>query len=365
MVLDTCSDIILEIDRLRIGLGTPEIPGQDVKLNLAGSGNSELPNYHIETASRKTVTVSVTELPIPTPPVSPTVLQSTALSLERLPEIDQLELSTPVSPPPMEEKNLETFHCFPLLPPELRLKIWHLSFLPRTVELHTRRSHYADRDDLDHTGNSPKWRSSSTNAAALSVNAEARCAALEHYTVALRLSAPVDRRQMFEFRGQTVELPSALYKLSERVLHISPARDTVVLLGDLHYTRLKKLLDWFRQMDHCHPARSRKARGVGLRRVAMSTAPWAHAVGAATLRAFSRTLFADIDEFVLFLYAERVPPAEWSGGRCVLREATGAEEYFMGFAKQFMESESGGRRWMRVGRGDMRVADISFEEGWQ
>ncbi|KAK4184332.1 hypothetical protein QBC35DRAFT_59767 [Podospora australis] len=356
MVLNSCSDVVAEISRLKLGITAPEVLSETAK-ELKPSATDREPVG----ASPKPTMLSVVELP-PTPTFS--LLHATT-EVEPKPNLVETTLSTPLVCTSQEEIEGETFRYFPLLPPELRLKIWHLSFLPRTVELHTRRTHYADRDDLDNWGNTPKWRSSSINPAALSVNTEGRCAALEHYTISLRLAAPISRQQTVEFQGQTIELPSVLYTLSDRVLHISPEHDTVVLLGDLHYTRLKNLLDWFREQD---PAgRSKKhAERVGLRKIAMSAAPWAHAVGAATLRAFARTLFADIDEFVLFRYPERAPPLEWGGGRCVLRKADAEQDCFMGFAKQFMDSEhGGGGRWMRVGRGEMKVADISFEEGWQ
>jgi hypothetical protein len=230
-----------------------------------------------------------------------------------------------------------------------------MSFLPRTVELHTRRAHYANDDEH---GGTPKWQSQSRNPAALSVNAEARAAALECYTVQLPLSAPPSRAPPFE-------RPGDLLQDSDRVLYLNLEQDTVVLLGDLHYTRLTKLLDWFRKMDR--PTRRRDAgaaKGKGLRKLAMSVAPWAHEVGAAMLKAFARTIFADIDEFILFMYSERLPPPDWTGGPCVLEEAAADTDYYrrfvIGRGRQFREGNS----WVVVGRQPMKVADISFEGGW-
>ncbi|KAK4120995.1 hypothetical protein N657DRAFT_578671 [Parathielavia appendiculata] len=219
-----------------------------------------------------------------------------------------------------------------------------MSFLPRTVELHTRRAHYANDDER---GATPKWQSQSRNPAALSVNVEARAAALEFYTVTLPLQN------------------------SYRVLYLNLEHDTVVLLGDLHYTRLTKLLDWFRMKDRPTSGRPRHSdvaggagKEKGLRKLAMSVALWAHEVGAATLKAFARTVFADMDEFTLFMYPDRLPPPEWTGGVCMLEEADADADYYrrfiIGRGRQFRV----GNGWMVVGQQPMKVAEISFEGGW-
>ncbi|AEO62191.1 uncharacterized protein THITE_2106079 [Thermothielavioides terrestris NRRL 8126] len=235
-----------------------------------------------------------------------------------------------------------------------------MSFLPRTVELHTRRSHYADDD---RHGSTPKWQSLSRNPAALSVNTEARAAALECYTVALPLFA-------LPSRTQASERPGELLQDSDRVLYLNLEQDTVVLLGDLQYARLTRLLGWFRKMDTLARGRGRGAAASsplaakGLRRLAMSVAPWAHEVGAATLKAFARTVFADLDEFVLFMYSERLPPPTWTGGLCVLEEAAPDTDHYrrfvIGRGRQFRVGDG----WMVVGQRPMKVADISFEERW-
>ena len=231
-----------------------------------------------------------------------------------------------------------------------------MSFLPRTVELHTRRSHYANDDN--HRG-TPKWQSQSRNPAALSVNAEARAAALACYRVALPLFLPPSRTPTFEWPGD-------LLQLSDRLLYLNLEEDTVVLLGDLHYTRLTKLLEWFRNMDK--PTRSRNAGaaagGKGLRRLAMSVALWSPEVGAATLKAFARTVFADIEEFVLFMYSARLPPPGWMGGSCVLQEAAPHTDYYRRFAIDRGRQFRVGSDWMVVGKRPMKVADMSFEDGW-
>ncbi|KAK4153664.1 hypothetical protein C8A00DRAFT_43482 [Chaetomidium leptoderma] len=288
------------------------------------------------------VSVTGTGLP-PSPPESPAGNTVAAVVANPEPESPALAAAG-------------TFTNFRLLPAELRLKIWHMSFLPRTVELHTRMAHYADSETHDGT---PKCQSQSRNPAALSVNAEARAAALECYTVALPLFAPPSRTPTFE-------RPGDLLQDSDRVLYLNLEEDTVVLLGDLHYTRLSRLLERFRQMDK--PARRRDAgadKGKGLRNLAMSVALWAHEVGgAATLKAFARTVFADIEEFVLFMYSERLPPPGWMGGPCVLEKAAADTDHYrrfvIGRGRQFRVGDG----WMVVGQHPMKVADIGFGDGW-
>ncbi len=228
-----------------------------------------------------------------------------------------------------------------------------MSFLPRTVELHTQRSHYAN--DVQR-GGTPKWQTLSRNPPALSVNAEARVAALERYTVALPLFAPPSK---------TFERPGELLQDSDRVLYLDLEQDTVVMLGDLDYTRLTKLLVWFRSADKTPRGRSTGApRGKGLKRLAMSVAVWTHQVGAATLKAFARTVFADVEEFVLFMYTQPVPPPGWMGGPCVLEETAVDADHYRRFVIDRGRQFRVGNGWMTVGQRPMKVADISFENGW-
>ncbi|KAJ4286862.1 hypothetical protein N0V88_007874 [Collariella sp. IMI 366227] len=286
--------------------------------------------------------VSVTVIELPSPPASPP---------------GDAVVANEIVPPhkPLMSAQPGTFPYFPLLPAELRLNIWHMSFLPRVVELHTRGAHYADSDRHFST---PRWQSRSRNPAALSVNTEARTAALGFYTVALPLAAPPPQ-------SQVPERPGDLVLYSDRVLHLNLEHDMVLLLGDLHYARLTRLLEWFRKMDRpprrkgAHPGRPK-----GLRRLGMSVALWAHEVGAATLKAFARTVFADIDDFVLFMYPERMPPPSWVGGPCVLENAEADADIYrrfvIGRGRQFRVGDG----WMVVGQRPMKVAEISFEEGW-
>jgi len=225
-----------------------------------------------------------------------------------------------------------------------------LSFLPRIVELHTRGAHYA-HDDLHGLYIKPKWESRSRNPAAMSVNAEARAAALEFYTISLPLYAP--------------PLPTSFsLQKTDRVLYINLQQDTVVLLGNLHYPRVTRLLLWFRKMDKPTRASASAEAGKGLRRLAMSVSLWAHEVGAATLMAFARTDFAEMEEFVLFMYPDRPPPPEWKGGLCRFQEIASDTDYYrrfvIGRGRQFRRGDD----WMVVGKRPMRVVDLSFEDAW-
>ena len=95
----------------------------------------------------------------------------------------------------------------------------------------------------------------------------------------------------------------------------------------------------------------------------MSVAPWSHTVGAATLKAFSRTVFADVEEFVLFMYMGRMPPEEWDGGRVLLEECRLDDNYqrfLMGRGGQFREGDG----WMVVGKRPLEMVEIRFENGW-
>lgn len=256
------------------------------------------------------------------------------------------ELSTPSVFPPVVDKTPGTFHYFPYLPTELRLKIWRFSALcPRVVELHARRTHYADEDrDGD-----PLWQSLSRNSGVLSANAEARAVALKFYTVTLRLCDPI-------------ELP---LRRCDRLLYINLKEDTVVLLGDLAFVRLNRLLNWFREQDiaYCNGRASRAVtnQGKGLRRLAMSCAQWDSAIAARTLQALARNVFADIEELVLFIYEDGLPPKTWTGGRCILENARPEGESYRRFAAVWGQAFRNGDSWIKVGKRPLKVADISFE----
>lgn len=235
------------------------------------------------------------------------------------------------------------FHLFPLLPAELRLKIWHLSFEPRVVELHARRSHYAA--DFKH-GGVDHWQSGCTNPAALSACVEARAAALAHYAVRLPLAAADD-----PFCDRAGNTPADLH----RVLYVSPAVDTVVILGELDFDRLNSLLSDFRRRDG--------GEGAGLRHLAVSARWTYHAGVGATMRLFARTMFRDLDEMVVFMFDERNPPDDWVGGVCSLEDCSSTDyykRYAMGRGRELRDGNS----WMVIGKKELRVMDLSFRTGW-
>ncbi|KAK8097005.1 hypothetical protein PG999_012949 [Apiospora kogelbergensis] len=101
------------------------------------------------------------------------------------------------------------FHLFPQLPLEVRLKIWRFSLEPRVLELHSRRTHYAQAEDWP-------WQSNCYNPALLSVCDEARGEALAALTVAL----PMPQGGM---------------------LYCDPMRDVLAILGDSDLPRLRQL----------------------------------------------------------------------------------------------------------------------------
>ncbi|KAH7243806.1 hypothetical protein B0J15DRAFT_501153 [Fusarium solani] len=214
-----------------------------------------------------------------------------------------------------------SFHVFPHLPFELRLKIWRYSFTPRV----------------------PKWQSGCNNPAVLSVNSEARSAALDCYPVNLPLAtfAP------YEHAGDSINDLN-------RVLYINPAVDTVVVLGDLDYLRMSRLLSDLSLRD---------PKGKGLQRLAVS-ASWTYHQGAGdTIRMLVQHMFPELIEMTVFMYAERVPPADWAGGVCSLEDCSGTDyykRYAMGRGQQMKD----GDKWMVIGKKELRVMELTFRHGW-
>ncbi|KAF4338395.1 hypothetical protein FBEOM_7664 [Fusarium beomiforme] len=233
-----------------------------------------------------------------------------------------------------------SFHGFPNLPVELRLRIWHHSFVPRCVELHARRSHYAD--DFQH-GGVPKWQSRCNNPAALSVNHEARSAAMEYYSVKFPLATGVS----YDCAGDSINDPN-------RVLYINPAVDTVAVLGDLDYSRISRLLTSLRLSD---------PEGKGLLSFAVS-ASWTYHEGAGdTIRMLFKHMFPELVQFIVFMYDEKMPPAEWAGGVCVLEDCSHTDyykRYAMGRGQQMRD----GDKWMVIGKKELGVMELTFRHGW-
>ncbi|KAL5347361.1 hypothetical protein ACLOAV_007672 [Pseudogymnoascus australis] len=275
------------------------------------------------------------------------------------------DLTGPPQPPPTPTTTAPTFPLFPYLPTEIRLSIWTLSCLPRTIEIHSPRAHYANPHTTaslapDHP---PPFQSRSYNSAVLSVCLEARSTALGVYNIALPLASETHHRPPSDQR---------------RVLYIAADRDTLVLLGDEPAIKVVGLMKWFRN----HLA-AQSAPVTGLSRIGVSAAQFASSQGAQILRYVGRDLFFDVERFVLVIGprpgcgTEQKPPEWWDGGRCGLREFEGEgeeleerghgeeeKEQYGGFQRgvgwQFRE----GGGWMVVGKNRIRIASVYFENGW-
>lgn len=277
---------------------------------------------------------------------------------------------------------LAVFHLFGDLPPELRIKIWHLTFLPRVVELHPTRPNRV-RD----SGRQQQWQSGCSNPAALSVSSEARQISLGHFRIAYPLAAITAQQQepeapfaryvahigTYNFSG-----PSANGKatLLWRTLYISPEYDTVALLGqDTDFTNLSRLLGSFREAD---------PKGLGIGKLALSTRGWGYGGSAAMMRSLDRTILKDLDQLTLFMYSEPLPPPEWNakgaslneqslrlyretGNRCELVPCEGSNAWYAyklwsgGKGRQFWDKDG---KIMQVGRNELRIMDLKFSDGW-
>lgn len=275
-----------------------------------------------------------------------------------------------------------SFHLFGDLPAELRIKIWHLSFLPRVIELHPTRPNYA-RD----TGRQQQWQSGCSNPAALSVCSEARQLALGHFRIAYPLAAitsqPWDSEGPFaSYVAQlgTYNFPGASAtgkaSLLRRTLHMSPDSDTVALLGqDTDFSKLSRLLESFRSAD---------PQGLGIGNLALSTRGWGFGGSAALMRSLDQTILKDLDQLTLFMYAEPRPPPEWNdrgsgtdeeslarfreiGNRCELVPCEGSNAWYAyrlwsgGKGRQFWDNDG---KIMHVGRNELKIMDLRFSDGW-
>lgn len=283
-----------------------------------------------------------------------------------------------------EDQHPHHFHLFGDLPPELRLKIWHLTFLPRTVELHPTRPNYsAVHDD---PGRPPLWQSGSSNPAALSVCAEARDLALQYFRIAFPLAAITADQEFqtpfaryagdtgtYNFSGGSV---NGRARLMRRVLHVSPLHDTVALLGqDSDFMRLSQLMGAFREADPLD---------IGISRLALSVRGWGYGGSATMMKSLGRTILKDLEQLTLFMYGERSPPAEWrfkgacldeealeqfrrTGNRCELVPCEGGSAWYAyrvwsgGKGRQFWDDDG---RILHVGRNEMRIMNLEFKDGW-
>lgn len=274
------------------------------------------------------------------------------------------------------------FHLFGDLPPELRIKIWHMTFLPRVVELHPTRPNYA-RD----IGRQQQWQSGCSNPAALSVCSEARQIALGHFRIAYPLAAITAQQEetQWPFARYVAEIGTYNFSgastngkasLRRRTLRISPENDTVALLGqDTDFTKLSRLADSFRDAD---------PQGLGIFSLALSTRGWGYGGSAAMMRSLDRSLLKDLDQLTLFMYGEPLPPPEWkvkgacldeksltqfreTGNRCELVPCEGGNAWYAyklwsgGKGRQFWDNDG---KIMRVGRNELKIMDLRFTDGW-
>ncbi|KAK9419072.1 hypothetical protein SUNI508_01049 [Seiridium unicorne] len=216
------------------------------------------------------------------------------------------------------------FTLFPSLPAELRVKIWQHTFAPRVLELHSERGHYVLPEHA-------LWCSNCGNPVTLSVCHESREEALAFYTVALPLG---------DKNGDPID----------RFLYMNPAVDTAALLGDMGYSRLRHLFDMVKALD---PA------GRGLQRIGLSISSWAHGYAASMLQAWSKAVFKDLEQFLLLMYTESRPPANFRGGECVMEDCAGMEG-FLGLTTGQGSRLKTGDSWMVVGKTEMRVMYLNF-----
>ncbi|ERT00958.1 hypothetical protein HMPREF1624_02193 [Sporothrix schenckii ATCC 58251] len=266
----------------------------------------------------------------------------------------------------IEEHAMPTsFPRFPDLPTELRLKIWKLSFAPRVVEVHRRKSHYADdyhaagggRGSAGAAGPASlaKWQSWSANPAALAVSYEARACALEHYSATIRLAVNTPCERAGEAR---LDL--------HRRLYLAPHADTLAVLGEFNVAQTVELLRHIASQTVRAGGRGGHGHGHehgrGLRRLAMCASSIGHPGSGILLLIYSRNIFRDLDQLVLFLYDEREPPADWHDGHCALVDCRDTYTFRRFQAGQGAElrSQSGGAGWMTVGHGPLEVLDLAF-----
>lgn len=312
------------------------------------------------------------------PVVDTTPPSETGQDAETVPNTDEKAPTVPDPP-------VASFHLFNDLPPELRIKIWNLTFLPRVIELHPTRPNYARE-----VSRQQQWQSGCSNPAALSVSHEARQLAQSHFRLAYPLASITSPQQpetpqdvpfgrfMPQIGTYNFSGPSATGKASlrRRTLYISPEDDTVALLGqDTEFGKLARLRDSFKDAD---------PQGLGITSLALSTRGWGHGGSAAMMRSLDRSIFKDLGQLTLFMYGDPLPPAEWNakgasldeaslglfretGNRCELVPCEGSNAWYAyrlwssGKGRQFWDSDG---KIMRVGRNELKIMDLKFSDGW-
>ena len=269
---------------------------------------------------------------------------------------------------------LTHFHAFGNLPPELRIKIWHMSFLPRVVELHPAWPNH-DTDVRDDDRQQQQWQSGCSNPAALSVCSEAREIAIEHFRIAYPLASITTRQEIKICKDPLSDTSSnGGNGLRRRILYISPEYDIVALLGqDTDFTKLSSLLDSFRDAD---------LKRVGISNLAFSTGGQENNESVTTN--FDTSILKDLNQLVLFTYEKLWPPPEWSfrgacldeqmlacfrkmGNRCELVPCQSSNAWYVykqwrkGKGRLFWDNQ---RRILQVGKNRLRIQDLEFASGW-
>ncbi|KAI1376540.1 hypothetical protein F4677DRAFT_81217 [Hypoxylon crocopeplum] len=204
---------------------------------------------------------------------------------------------------------LTEFTLFPSLPPELRIKIWNESLLPRVVVAHWQSITAANGF------NKLELVSSCSNPAVLSVCSEARMVARHHFSV--RLPIFVSKRD----------------ELSSRLLYLNPTSDLLAIIGEIEYTRLVVLFSIIQDLD---PA------GRGLQRFGLSIGCFAHHFQLGTLQVWDRLSFNQLDEFVLLMYDEPRPPSNFRDGECAVETISGMESFarvFSANTRQLLDAD--------------------------
>lgn len=173
---------------------------------------------------------------------------------------------------------------------------------------------------------------------------------------------------------------SAKGRLLRRTLYLSPAADTVCLLGqDSDFARLSGVLRSLRAAD---------PQGEGVRRLGLSVRGWGYGGSAVMMRGLGGTVLRDLEQLVLFMYGEHRPPAEWRerGAAAAAGEDRDALEKFRRegnalelvpcqgssawYAYKIWSGGKGRQFWdedgniMRIGQNDIKIMDLEFRNGW-
>ncbi|KAI1093884.1 hypothetical protein F5B19DRAFT_93755 [Rostrohypoxylon terebratum] len=121
-----------------------------------------------------------------------------------------------------------SFTCFPNLPPELRIKIWHETFKARAIEVHLQ--HFFG--SLPVADCTTRWTSHCSNPVALFVCLESRKVACDRFPVILPI---------FGFGPKRDTIP--------RHIRFNPASDVLAIRGQLKTSRITELLQAIRLGD--------------------------------------------------------------------------------------------------------------------